>query len=113
MYVELKTVDTLPEFWEHHFQCRYPNSAVTPHNQDWKSLCTGEENLSGRGIEFEAQLKFVSDAVKVFAVAFQNMHRDMCRGQPGLCKKMIPINGVELLKYLRNVSFIGKRSSRG
>lgn len=36
------------------------------------------------------------------------MHKDLCRGRPGLCDAMKPTKGAELLKYLRNVEFEGK-----
>ena len=37
------------------------------------------------------------------------MHQKICRGQRGLCKEMMPIDGTELLRYLRKVDFTGKR----
>ena len=36
------------------------------------------------------------------------MHAKVCEGQFGLCQKMIPVDGSELLKYLRKVEFTGK-----
>jgi metabotropic X receptor len=35
------------------------------------------------------------------------MHRELCQGHPGLCDAMKPIEGTELLKYLRKVNFTG------
>ena len=35
------------------------------------------------------------------------MHQDLCGGKPGLCEAMRPTKGSELLKYLRNVKFMG------
>ena len=35
------------------------------------------------------------------------MHHTVCHGRRGLCKEMIPIDGSELLKYLRKVEFTG------
>ena len=35
------------------------------------------------------------------------MHQTLCYGQKGLCKEMLPIDGSELLKYLRKVEFTG------
>jgi metabotropic X receptor len=35
------------------------------------------------------------------------MHRDLCKGQPGLCEEMKPTKGSELLRYLKNVNFTG------
>ena len=36
------------------------------------------------------------------------MHKDLCRGRAGICKKMNPIKGKELLDYLRKVEFLGE-----
>lgn len=41
------------------------------HSQDWERMCTGLEELTADGIEFEAQLQYVSDAVLAFAYAFK------------------------------------------
>lgn len=38
----------------------------------------------------------------------RDMHKDLCKGRPGLCDAMRPTKGAELLKYLRNVEFQGK-----
>lgn len=35
------------------------------------------------------------------------MHKDLCRGQPGLCEAMKPTKGPELLKFLKKVDFEG------
>ncbi|KAK4311537.1 hypothetical protein Pmani_016953 [Petrolisthes manimaculis] len=35
------------------------------------------------------------------------MHRDICRGERGLCHNMSPIDGEHLLSYLRKVVFFG------
>lgn len=58
------------EFWEHHFQCKYPNSPRTPYNQKYETFCTGEERL-GEEMAFEDQLQYVSDAVMAFAWALR------------------------------------------
>lgn len=34
-------------------------------------MCTGDEKLTARNTQFEAQLQFVSDAVMAFAYAFK------------------------------------------
>ncbi|XP_046460552.1 metabotropic glutamate receptor 2-like [Daphnia pulex] len=100
------------EFWENHFQCRYPSSSPTPYNQDWDRTCTGQEQLTPEGTEFEGQLQYVSDAVMAFANAFKDMHQTVCHGRRGLCKDMVPIDGSELLKYLRRVEFTGLSGDR-
>lgn len=59
------------EFWEDHFQCRYPNSSRTPYNKKYKTACTTKERLTKENTAFEDQLQFVSDAVMAFAFAFR------------------------------------------
>ena len=61
----------MTEFWEHHFSCKYPNSSRTPYNENYKTLCTGEEKLTPENTPFEAQLQYVSDAVMAFAWALK------------------------------------------
>ncbi|XP_074113872.1 metabotropic glutamate receptor B isoform X3 [Cotesia typhae] len=95
------------EFWEDHFQCRYPNSSRTPYNKKYKTACTTKERLTKENTAFEDQLQFVSDAVMAFAFAFRDMHKDLCQGESGLCEAMKPTKGTELLKYLRKVKFQG------
>ncbi|XP_017789864.1 PREDICTED: metabotropic glutamate receptor 2 [Habropoda laboriosa] len=95
------------EFWEDHFQCRYPNASKTPYNQKYTKPCTTKERLTKQDTAFEDQLQFVSDAVMAFAYAFRDMHKDLCGGKPGLCDSMKPTKGTELLKYLRKVDFEG------
>ncbi|XP_069986995.1 metabotropic glutamate receptor 4-like [Penaeus vannamei] len=98
------------EYWENHFKCKYPNSSKTPYNQEYTTTCTGKEKLTSKNTEFEAQLQFVSDAVMAFGYAFRDMHPDLCGDQQGLCAKMTPIDGEQLLGYLRRVQFIGLSS---
>ncbi|CAH2080290.1 unnamed protein product, partial [Iphiclides podalirius] len=95
------------EFWEEQFRCRYPGSPRTPFNGNYTTTCTGKEQLAANNIEFEGQLQFVADAVFAFVHAIRDMHKDMCGGKAGLCPEMRPINGPLLLRYLRQVSFIG------
>ncbi|XP_067211682.1 uncharacterized protein [Linepithema humile] len=95
------------EFWEHHFECRYPNSSRTPYNKKFNKTCTTKERLTKEDTAFEDQLQFVSDAVMAFAYAFRDMHRDVCRGKEGLCDAMKPTQGTTLLQYLRKVNFEG------
>ncbi|XP_043464455.1 metabotropic glutamate receptor 2-like isoform X2 [Leptopilina heterotoma] len=95
------------EFWEDHFQCRYPNASLTPYNEKYTEPCTTQERLTKQNTAFEDQLQFVSDAVMAFAYAFRNMHKKLCHGKKGLCDAMRPTKGTELLQYLRNVEFEG------
>lgn len=59
------------EFWEDHFECKYPNSSLTPYNKKYKRSCTKKEKLSLINTDFEDQLQFVSDAVMAFAYALK------------------------------------------
>ncbi|XP_053609541.1 metabotropic glutamate receptor 2-like [Plodia interpunctella] len=95
------------EFWEDHFQCRYPGSPRTPYNLQYEKQCSGLERLTLDNTEFERQLQFVSDAVLAFAYAIRDMHAAVCAGRPGLCDAMKPASGADLLRYLRKVNFTG------
>ncbi|XP_022665939.1 metabotropic glutamate receptor 2-like isoform X3 [Varroa destructor] len=99
------------EYWEYTFRCRWPNGTVTPYNQKYTSTCTGREKLldpsATGGFELERQLQFVSDAVLAFAYAIRDMHEELCGGSQGLCHKMKPIEGSQLLSYLKRVRFNG------
>lgn len=59
------------EFWEQHFQCKYPGSTWTPYNEDFTQRCTGRETFDEATFDMEAQLQFVSDAVMAFAYALK------------------------------------------
>lgn len=93
-------------------RCRWPNGTVTPYNQGYTQTCTGREKLADTaasgGFELERQLQFVSDAVLAFAYAVRDMHQELCQGNPGLCRKMKPIEGSQLLSYLKRVRFNGE-----
>ncbi|KAM3962611.1 metabotropic glutamate receptor 2 [Aphomia sociella] len=95
------------EFWEDHFQCRYPGSPRTPYNWQYEQYCSGTERLTLDNTEFERQLQFVSDAVMAFAYSIRDMHATVCGGKPGLCDAMRPASGADLLRYLRKVNFTG------
>uniref|UniRef100_A0A8D0DFV5 Glutamate metabotropic receptor 4 n=1 Tax=Salvator merianae TaxID=96440 RepID=A0A8D0DFV5_SALMN len=57
--------------------------------------------------EQEGKVQFVIDAVYAMGHALHNMHKNLCPGKIGLCPKMDPIDGAELLKYIRSVNFSG------
>lgn len=48
--------------------------------------------------------KFTSISLRMFS----EMHKDLCRGNRGLCDAMKPTKGTELLNYLRKVEFKGE-----
>ncbi|KAH6932178.1 hypothetical protein HPB50_003489 [Hyalomma asiaticum] len=94
------------EFWEHFFGCKWNGSLVTPFNQHHQRSCTGEERISdNKAYKLEAQLQFVSNAVLAFAYALRKMHEEICGNISGLCDSMRPVNGTDLLSYLKNVTF--------
>lgn len=71
-------------------------------------VCTGNEQYSSEHpYEPERQLQFVSDAVLAFAHAFKQMHKKLCKGEYGLCDEMRPIDGTDLLNYLKTIEFTG------
>ncbi|XP_054288605.1 metabotropic glutamate receptor 2-like [Macrosteles quadrilineatus] len=94
------------EFWEDHFQCRYPNSSNTPYNRKYTTTCDPSYRLP-QDTAFENQLQFVSDAVMAFAIALRDMHAALCRDQLGLCPAMKPTQGPDLLHFLHGVTFTG------
>ncbi|KAL5242911.1 hypothetical protein ACI65C_010321, partial [Semiaphis heraclei] len=96
------------EFWEEHFQCRYPRSMRTPYNSNYSNECDPKFHLREKIPKFENQLQFVSDSVLAFAHALYDMHYDHCGPNfVGLCEAMKPVKGPELLMYLRKVNFTG------
>lgn len=52
-------------------------------------------------------MQFVIDAVYAMGHALHAMHRELCPGRVGLCPRMDPVDGTQLLKYIRNVNFSG------
>nr|XP_030726994.1 metabotropic glutamate receptor 4 isoform X2 [Globicephala melas] len=57
--------------------------------------------------EQEGKVQFVIDAVYAMGHALHAMHRDLCPGRMGLCPRMDPVDGTQLLKYIRSVNFSG------
>lgn len=57
--------------------------------------------------EQEGKVQFVIDAVYAMGHALHNMHKNLCPGKVGLCSRMDPVDGAELLKYIRSVNFSG------
>ncbi|KAM4610272.1 glutamate receptor, metabotropic 6a isoform 2-T2 [Polymixia lowei] len=94
------------EFWEDDFRCKLtrPGIKLDPD----KKKCTGEERI-GRdsSYEQEGKVQFVIDAVYSMAHAIHNMQQDLCGGVPGVCSNMDPVEGRQLLNYIRAVNFNG------
>ena len=70
---------------------------------------TGDEEIGfDSPYEQEGKVQFVIDAVYAMAHALHNMHQDVCADYVGLCMKMDPVSGRELLRYIRKVNFTGE-----
>uniref|UniRef100_UPI00358FAC68 metabotropic glutamate receptor 4-like n=1 Tax=Myxine glutinosa TaxID=7769 RepID=UPI00358FAC68 len=98
------------EFWEENFHCKLgkPNSKRDINSKK----CTGDEEIGfDSPYEQEGKVQFVIDAVYAMAHALHNMHQDMCPDYVGLCVKMDPVSGRELLRYIRKVNFTGRTAS--
>uniref|UniRef100_A0A8C4QB31 Receptor ligand binding region domain-containing protein n=1 Tax=Eptatretus burgeri TaxID=7764 RepID=A0A8C4QB31_EPTBU len=95
------------EFWEENFHCKLgkPNSKRDINSKK----CTGDEEIGfDSPYEQEGKVQFVIDAVYAMAHALHNMHQDVCADYVGLCMKMDPVSGRELLRYIRKVNFTGE-----
>ncbi|MGH0153801.1 UNVERIFIED_CONTAM: hypothetical protein FKN15_025093 [Acipenser sinensis] len=94
------------EFWEDDFKCKLTRPGIKL--EDGKKKCTGEEQISRDSpYEQEGKVQFVIDAVYAMAHALHNMHLDLCPGATGICEKMDPVEGRQLLSYIRAVTFNG------
>ncbi|KAG8451035.1 hypothetical protein GDO86_003350 [Hymenochirus boettgeri] len=94
------------EFWEENFHCRLSRNALRRGGHGKK--CTNQERIGiVSAYEQEGKVQFVIDAVYSMAHALHSMHKTLCPGNVGLCSRMDPIDGAELLKYIRNVNFTG------
>lgn len=58
-------------------------------------------------------MQFVIDAVYAMGHALHAMHRDLCPSRVGLCPRMDPVDGTQLLKYIRSVNFSGGGTVHG
>uniref|UniRef100_A0A8B9S657 Glutamate metabotropic receptor 4 n=1 Tax=Apteryx owenii TaxID=8824 RepID=A0A8B9S657_APTOW len=92
------------EFWEENFHCKLSRHALKKGSSIKK--CTKRIGQDS-SYEQEGKVQFVIDAVYAMGHALHNMHKSLCPGKVGLCPKMDPVDGVELLKYIRNVNFSG------
>ncbi|XP_043932416.1 metabotropic glutamate receptor 4 [Protopterus annectens] len=94
------------EFWEANFHCRLNRHAVKKGGSIKK--CTNRERIGqDSAYDQEGKVQFVIDAVYAMAHALHKMHKNLCPGKVGLCPRMNPIDGQELLRYIRSVNFSG------
>ncbi|XP_076545118.1 metabotropic glutamate receptor 8 isoform X1 [Osmia lignaria lignaria] len=97
------------EFWSQHHKCSFnANSSVGT------TRCTGTEKLID--YEQEGLVPFVVDAVYAMAHSVHNLIDEECMNDDGsthyLCEKLRPApDGHELLRHIRNVSFIGRQGT--
>ncbi|XP_041048474.1 metabotropic glutamate receptor 7-like isoform X2 [Carcharodon carcharias] len=93
------------EFWEENFDCQVTR---TGSKKDTAKKCTGDERIGTHSqYQQEGKVQFVIDAVYAMAHALHNMHKVLCPGYTGICPAMDPINGDDLLGYIRNIHFNG------
>ncbi|EFX87236.1 glutamate receptor, metabotropic [Daphnia pulex] len=98
------------QFWEQHFKCRFNSSASasgTGQSSSTLPECKGGDKLTY--YEQEGLVPFVVDAVYAMAHAVHRMIADVCgHDARELCDELKPApSGRNLLKYIRNVNFIG------
>ncbi|KAE8745293.1 hypothetical protein FOCC_FOCC007978 [Frankliniella occidentalis] len=95
------------EFWEQHHSCTFdPGKALAA----GRRLCSGNETL--RAYEQEGLVPFVVDAVYAMARAVHELVVARCGLPFHLCKHVQPAPpGVELLEYIRNLTFKGRQGS--
>ncbi|CAH1782650.1 unnamed protein product, partial [Owenia fusiformis] len=90
------------EYWQMNFNC-----TLDPTVED-KAICTGNEDTPEEVYHQEGVVPFVINAVKAIAYALNNLYHDKCDDiAVSACPELNPVDGVQLLSYIRNVSFIG------
>lgn len=90
------------EFWSQHNNCSFSSNG---------KKCKGNEVISD--YEQEGLVPFVVDAVYAAAYGIHSLVKKECGNNPFyLCDKLKPApGGMQLLKHLRNVSFIGRQKT--
>lgn len=115
------------EYWEEVFSCSLmrrnslsmertgQQSVITGSrgntlNQSSLPMCSSKLRLTAAsGYEQESKVQFVVDAVYAFALALNNLRRDLCGRIEGLCAPMANYDrGAFYRNYLLNVSFVGE-----
>uniref|UniRef100_A0A4W5LWY0 Glutamate receptor, metabotropic 6b n=1 Tax=Hucho hucho TaxID=62062 RepID=A0A4W5LWY0_9TELE len=86
------------EYWEDDFKCKLTRPGI---KYDLEKIAQESQ------YEQEGKVQFVIDAVYAMAHALHSMHLDLCPGSMGICEKMDPVEGSQLLHYIRSVNFNG------
>lgn len=91
--------------WFPPYTCEDGGPHGRPH---FEYFVAGRERIGqDSAYEQEGKVQFVIDAVYAMGHALHAMHRDLCPGRVGLCPRMDPVDGTQLLKYIRSVNFSG------
>ena len=65
--------------------------------------------ISNKNSKTNESILFLVDAVYAMAHALHNMLEEVCGREGKICPAMTPVpSGIDLLKYIRNVSFTSK-----
>ncbi|XP_020287309.1 metabotropic glutamate receptor [Pseudomyrmex gracilis] len=106
------------EYWEEVFDCTLKRNAASWRNNSSNNhslaVCSPELRLTpASGYEQESKVQFVVDAVYAFALALNNLHKNLCgRRTEGICPSMANYDrGAFYRNYLLNVSFVDAAGS--
>ena len=90
------------EFWQEVMNCDL--SQTSRKSSRFPRKCTENDTIPANHIT--APTHSVMNAVYAIAHALDDMRKDVCQTRSGICSSMRSINGKDLLRYLRNVSFL-------
>ena len=90
------------EFWQEELKCDL--SKTSKESYRFPRKCTENDTILANHIT--APTHSVMNAVYAIAHALDDMRKDVCQTHSGICSSMRSINGKDLLRYLRNVSFL-------
>ena len=90
------------EFWQEVLKCDL--SQTSRESSRFPRKCTENDTILANHIT--APTHSVMNAVYAIAHALDDMRKDVCQTHSGICSSMRSINGKDLLRYLRNVSFL-------
>ncbi|KAF7380130.1 hypothetical protein HZH66_014485 [Vespula vulgaris] len=97
------------EFWQEYHRCGINDTeSMNITKEYFYDSCLNESltlNIS-MGYKQQKFLHFVRDAIYSMAHALHDMQKEKCgEGYNGICSEMKHIDGIDLTKYLQNVSF--------